>query len=99
VTFRDFAGAIMQGDVGTASGHLEVLLDLDAPAATAAAGHFKSQMDEAGPPFMMKAMGLRTAVTGGSDDDISALLVELFGFASQDVAGPVAKLRETYAGQ
>jgi len=98
VTFRDFAGAVMQGDIATAGGHLEVLLGIDAPAASAAAGYFKSQMDAGGPPFMMKAMGLRTAVTDGGDDTVSALLIELFGIAPDDVGGPVARLRETYGG-
>ena len=50
VTFRDFAAAVMQGDVSRAGGHLEALLDLDAATAASAAGHFKTRMDDAGHP-------------------------------------------------
>src|SRR5262245_56932061 len=62
LTFRDFAGAIMQNDAGAAARVLEELLGLDAKAAAAAAAHFQAQMAQ-GPQFMMKAMGLRTDVT------------------------------------
>jgi hypothetical protein len=95
VTFRDFAGAIMGGDTARAAEVLEVLLGLDGAAATAAAKHFQGAM-AADPNFMMKAMGLRTAVTGGTDDDIAALLGDCFGLTGGAVTSAVATLRKTY---
>jgi len=92
VTFRDFAGAIMQGNVPGAAAVLETLLGLDHDKATAASEHFRGRMSD--PAFMPKAMGLRTAVTTGSDDEISALLADCFGLA--DTAGAVATLRTKY---
>jgi hypothetical protein len=96
VTFRDFAGAVMRGDAAAAAGVLEVLLALDAQAASAATSHFQAQMTSGGPAFMGKAMGLRTAVTSGSDAEISALLAECFGLEEPARARAVAALREQY---
>jgi len=45
---------------------------------------------------MMKAMGLRTAVTSGTDAEIGALLRECFALAPPDETASVAKLRERY---
>lgn len=73
VTFRDFAGAIMGGDTARAAEVLQTLLGLEASAATTAATHFQTSMT-ADPAFMSKAMGLRTAVTGGTDHEIASLL-------------------------
>jgi len=58
-------------------------------------GQFRTQM-AASPAFMMKAMGLRTAVTSGTDAEIGALLRECFALAPPDEAVSVAKLRERY---
>src|SRR5215216_1946581 len=91
-TFRDFAGAIMSGDATAAAGVLETLLGLAPDAARAATEHFRSRM--ADPAFMPKAMGLRTAVTTGSDAEIAALLADCFGLA--EPAAPVAALRTRY---
>lgn len=77
ITFRDFAGKLMQGDRPGATALLEQLLGLATPDATKATDHFAEQMKD--PAFMMKAMGLRTAVTSGSDDEIGAILGECFG--------------------
>ena len=78
VTFRDFAGAIMQGNVDAAGGVLQQLLGLPAEGARAAAEHFHTQSTAQGPAFMGKAMGLRAAMTSGVDSEIGALLSECF---------------------
>jgi hypothetical protein len=92
VTFRDFAGAIMQGDVNTAATVLQQLLALAAPAAHAAAAHFQAQAASAGPAFMAKAMGLRSAVATGSPDAVAALLRDCFGLADEPAASAAAHL-------
>jgi hypothetical protein len=79
LTFRDFAASIMKGDVDGGGKVLESLLGLDAEAARAASAHFHAQSASAGPAFMGKAMGLRTAVTSGSRDEIAPLLRDCFG--------------------
>lgn len=94
VTFRDFAGAIMKQDAASAQQVLSTLLGLDDGASAAATEHFRSRM--ADPAFMPKAMGLRTAVTTGSDDEIAALLGDCFGLAGQAQADAVAALRVRY---
>lgn len=96
VTFRDFAAAAMQNDRARAADVLHELLGLDTDHATAAASHFAAQMTAQGQPFMMKAMGLRTAVTSGSDDDIGALLRECFGLDRETTAAAVTALRRRY---
>jgi hypothetical protein len=93
VTFRDFAAAIMRGDVDAAGGTLEPLLGLDAVQAKAAAQHFHAQSTAMGPAFMGKAMGLRTATAGGSDTEIGALLHDCFGLTDAPLATAVATLR------
>jgi hypothetical protein len=95
LTFRDFAGAVMGGDTARAAEVLQELLGLDNAAATAAATHFQSSMG-ADPAFMSKAMGLRAAVTGGTDEDIGALLGDCFGLSSAVVPAAVATLRKQY---
>ncbi|MCX5746316.1 MAG: hypothetical protein NT062_27885 [Proteobacteria bacterium] len=98
VTFRDFAGALIggndQGADAAAARVLEQLLALDPTAAAAATTHFRTQM-AANPAFMGKAMGLRTAVTSGSEADIGALLVDCFALAPSAVPGAIAALRVT----
>src|SRR4051794_4833501 len=95
LTFRDFAGAIMGGNTERAAEVLEELLGLDKPAATGAAAHFLKSM-AADPAFMGKAMGLRAAVTGGTDQDVGALLGDCFGLQGDAVAPAVAALRQKY---
>ena len=95
LTFRDFAGAVMGGDTPRAAEVLEQLLGLDTAGATAAATHFQTSM-AADPAFMGKAMGLRAAVTGGSDQDIGALLGDCFGLTFGAVPIAVATLRKQY---
>lgn len=95
LTFRDFAGAVMGGDAKRAAEVLERLLSLDQTAATGAVAHFQKSMTE-DPAFMGKAMGLRTAVTGGSDAEISALLGDCFGLNGAARDGAVAALRKLY---
>jgi hypothetical protein len=95
LTFRDFAGAIMGNDTARAGEVLEALLGLDHDAALAAAGHFQRSMG-ADPAFMGKAMGLRTAVTSGSDAEIAALLGDCFAIKGDAVAPAVATLRKKY---
>jgi hypothetical protein len=94
VTFRDFAGAVMRGDSAAAAAVLETLLGLSTDQAAAATAHFRGRM--ADPAFMPKAMGLRTAVTSGTDAEIAALLGDCFGLdgAARDAA--IRMLRTRY---
>jgi hypothetical protein len=96
LTFRDFAGAVMAKDTPGAGRVLAELLSLDGEPALAAAQHFDRQMTTQGPAFMMKAMGLRTAVTGGTDDEIKALLGECFGLTGEAADNAVVSLRKRY---
>jgi len=93
LTFRDFAGAIMKGDVDAAGAVLQALLGLDAAAGKAAAHHFQAQATATGPAFMGKAMGLRTAMASGSDAEIGALLRDCFGLADAPLATAIATLK------
>src|SRR5688572_12122602 len=96
VTFRDFAGAVMAKDTAAAARVLKELLRLDDASAQAAAEHFDRQMTQGGPPFMGKAMGLRAAVTTGTDEEIRALIGECFGLEGEAAEGAVGALRERY---
>ena len=95
LTFRDFAGAIMGNDTARAGEVLQVLLGVSAEGGVAAATHFQKSMT-ADPSFMGKAMGLRAAVTGGSDEDLAALLGDCFGVSGDAVAPAVTALRKHY---
>jgi hypothetical protein len=95
LTFRDFAGAVMGGDTVRAAEVLGALLGLEASAATAAATYFEQGM-KADPGFVSKAMGLRAAVTGGTDDDIAKLLGDCFGLSGVAIPSAVATLRKQY---
>jgi len=94
VTFREFAGALMQGNKAGATAMLEPLLGLTGEAAVQASDYFGDRIKD--PTFMVKAMGLRNAVTSGSDDDIGAILVECFGLTESQRAGAVAAVRKRY---
>ena len=96
VTFRDFAAAYMQADEARAAAHLEALLGLAPPAAVAATAHFRAAASTHGPAFMGQAMGLRTAVTTGTDDDIAALLTTCFGLDATSLPAAIAALRTRY---
>ena len=98
VTFRDFAAAIMKADAGAASAALQPLLGLDPAAAQAATQHFQARSAAEGPAFMAKAMGLRTALAGGSDAEIGALLRDCFGLADAPLATALATLRRGPGG-
>ena len=93
-TFRDFAMAAMQGNVDTAAGTLETLLGLTDPQAKAATEHFRSRLGD--PSFVPKAMGLRTAVTSGSDAQNDELLGECFGLTGEVRATATAAVRARY---
>lgn len=94
LTFRDFAAAIMRGDGPGAAAVLESLLALAPAPALAATEHFRANM--ANPSFMPKAMGLRTAVSSGSDAEIDALLTDCFGLDADARSGALAALRQRY---
>ena len=94
LTFRDFAGAIMQGDTVRASTVLQELLSLSPDQATASTAHFAARSKE--PAFMMKAMGLRAAVAGDSDDDISELLTDCFGLDGDARMTAIGAIRARY---
>jgi hypothetical protein len=93
LTFRDFAGAIMKGDVDAAGAVLQQLLGLDDADARRAAQHFAAQATAQGPAFMGKAMGLRTAVTGGSEAEIGTLLGDCFGLEGAQLLTAIAVLK------
>ena len=97
LTFRDFAGAIMGGDSTRAAHVLGALLGLEAAEAAAAVTHFQTSMT-ADPGFMQKAMGLRAAVTGGTDAEISALLGDCFGLTGNAASTALSALRKQYPG-
>ena len=94
LTFRDFAGAIMQGDPARASSVLAELLGLTPEQAAVSTAHFAARMKD--PAFMPKAMGLRTAVTSGSDDDITALLSDCFALDGDARDSALVALRARY---
>ena len=96
VTFRDFAGAVMANDTDKAARVLEALLGVDAAAGAAAAAHFQGKVDSEGQAFMMKAMGLRHAVTAGSDEDTQKLLGECFGLSGAASVSAAESLRARY---
>lgn len=92
VTFRDFAAAIMKAEVDAAGAVLQLLLGLGVDEARAAAQHFHAEAGALGPAFMGKAMGLRTAVAGGSEAEIGALLRECFGLSGAPLATAIGAL-------
>src|SRR5688572_17043668 len=94
VTFRDFAGAVMKGDAAAAQTALSTLLALSPEQAALATEHFRSRMTD--PSFMPKAMGLRTAVTTGTDAEIAQLLEDCFGLAGNSRTEAVAAIRARY---
>lgn len=96
LTFRDFAAAHMQGDDALAARHLETLLGLGAEAAQAATAHFRAAAVAGGPAFLGQAMGLRAAVTTGTDDAIGELLTRCFGLSPAAQAAAVSTLRARY---
>lgn len=98
LTFRDFAGAIMGNDLTRAGEVLEDLVGLDKAAGLAAARHFQTSM-ASDPAFFTKAMGLRNAVTSGSDQEIASLLGDCFGLSGTAIAPAVAALRKRYPAQ
>jgi len=97
VTFRDFAGAVMGGDRAKAASVLEVLLGASPETAAAATGVFVSKMSD--PAFMPKAMGLRTAVTSGTDEELGILVEQCFGLHGPALESAVAALRARYPRQ
>ena len=94
LTFRDFAGAIMRQDPAGAAAVLQSLLALSPEQASAATAHFQQGMTN--PAFMPKAMGLRTAVTSGSDAESSGLLADCFGLHGAAASSALAALRIRY---
>ena len=94
VTFRDFAGAVMQGNLAAAAGVLETLLELSPAEASQATEHFRARMSD--PAFMPKAMSLRTAVTSGTDAQIGDLLGDCFGLVDATRTSAVAAIRRRY---
>jgi hypothetical protein len=96
VTFRDFAAAVMSNDLPGAARVLETLLALDGKKAAAAAGFFKKEMGSGGQAFMMKAMGLRMALTEGRNEDVVAVLTDCFGLRGADLDRAASALRARY---
>lgn len=94
LTFRDFAGAAMSGDRATAASVLEQLLGVPPATAEAATGVFLGKMSD--PGFMAKAMGLRNAVTTGTDEEISTLVEACFGLHGPALEAAVVALRARY---
>jgi hypothetical protein len=90
LTFRDFAGAIMEGNLERGGEVLQTLLSVDASTALGAAEFFQRQMQSGGPDFMMKAMGMRTVVTEGTEEQLIGLLGDCFNL-HDELAGASAK--------
>jgi hypothetical protein len=93
-TFRDFAASAMSGKRDEAAAVLEVLVGLDSDGAKAATDHFQGQITD--PAFMMKAMGLRQAVTGGDAAQILSLLKDCFGLEGAAAEAASTRVRETF---
>jgi hypothetical protein len=85
VTFRDFVGALMQGNDEAAGQVLATLLGLDPATAAAATTHFRQQMT-ADPSFMVKAMGMRSAVEARDQAQLESLLRECFGLGPAEAS-------------
>ena len=96
VTFRDFAGAVMAGDIPRAQQVLETLLALPADQAQTATEFFRAKATSGDPAFLPKAMQLRAAVTTGSDDDIYGILVECFGLGADQRDAVISAVRKRY---
>ena len=96
VTFRDFAGAVMQGDTARATQVLETLLALPTDQAQTATEFFRTRATSGDPAFLPKAMQLRTAVTSGTDDEIFAILVECFGLTAAQRDAVISAVRKRY---
>ena len=94
VTFREFAGALMQGNRAGAASMLEQLLGLPPAEAVKATDFFGERTKD--PVFLTKAMGLRNAVQTGTDDDIANVLAECFGLDEQQRQHAVATVRNRY---
>lgn len=92
LTFRDFAAAIMKGDVDGGGRVLEQLLALDAESARAASSYFHGQSAAQGPAFMGKAMGLRAAVASGALDGIRDLLRDCFALTEPSLSAAATAL-------
>src|SRR5688572_10180817 len=99
LNFRDFAGAVMSGRSEDAARVLAELLALTPDGAARATGHFEGRMRDEGQAFMMKAMGLRTAVTSGDQAQIRALLGECFGLEGDALDLAVAAVQRRYGRQ
>ena len=84
----------MSGKRDDAAGVLEVLTGLDSDAAKAATDHFQEQMKD--PAFLMKAMGLRHAVTGGDAAQILSLLKDCFGLEGAAADAASTQIRATF---
>jgi len=94
LTFRDFAAAIMRGDDAGAATTLVTLLGVTDEQARAATSHFRARTTD--PAFMAKAMSLRTAVTSGTDLEITSLLHDCFGLDGAPATTALATLRARY---
>jgi hypothetical protein len=94
VTFREFAGALMQGNRAGAASMLEQLLGLPPEEAVKATDFFGERTKD--PVFLTKAMGLRNAVQTGTDEDIANVLAECFGLDQAQRAHAVAVVRNRY---
>ena len=96
ITFRDFAGAIMQGDPQAASKVLQTLLGVDGDQAAAATAFFQEKM-ATGPEFMMKAMGMRTVVENKDEPGLVTLLGECFGLDGDTAKSAAGAVLSRYA--
>jgi hypothetical protein len=96
LTFRDFASAVMGNTEQKAAEILAQLIQIDAQQSVAATTFFKNKLTS-DPAFMMKAMGLRQAVTEGSSEQIQALLHDLFDLPESLSATAAAHLKKKHA--
>ena len=85
VTFRDFAGHLMGGELELAAGVLSTLLGVDATTAAAATKYFQTQA-AADPAFAAKAMGMRQVVEARDAAALEQLIVDCFGLSREEAA-------------
>lgn len=93
-TFRELAMAVSQNNLELANTQLQELIGLPPDECTTAIAFFQKALLQ--PGFLPKAMGLRTAVESGTDQEIGDILVLCFGLDDRQRAIAVARTRENY---
>jgi hypothetical protein len=93
-TFRELAMSVSQNNLDLANTQLQELIGLSPDESATAVAFFQKALQQ--PGFLPKAMGLRTAVESGTDEEIGDILVLCFGLDDRQRAIAVARTRENY---